>query len=235
MSQESFDYFEDGNWEDRAEPEWAEGDWRQYLNTADKEVVRFMGYYRRFRRFPDHLDLTAHLMGWSTAEWEPDEAFLKTAVGKLFAKLERNRGTQTEYDQPLSAHRHPVYIASRGLLARLRMLWDSQLRNGMQSREDAVFGWTYGNTLGRAEVHAVHGAQALDMGDLELAICHFKDLLASVNDLLRMVQSRIDLKGQKFGIEGIEVLFDLREVALRVLSECREDLEGENCSDPDED
>lgn len=233
MSHDSFEQFDDGSWEDRVEPEWGEADWRRYLTAADREVFRFLNFYRRFRRFPDHLDLTAHLMGWDTADWEPDEAFLNTPVGRLFEQLRNSQpNSATELDQPLTSHRHPVFIASRGLIARLRALWDMLLRNQAGVREDGIFSWTYANSLNRAEMHSILGAQSLDLGDLELAICHFKDTLASVNELLRLVQSRSQARNQGFVAEATDILFDLREVCLRVLSECREDIAGET---PEED
>ncbi len=235
MSHDSFEHFDDGSWEDRVEPEWGEADWRRYLTAADREVFRFLNFYRRFRRFPEHLDLTAHLMGWDTAEWEPDEAFLATPVGRLFEQLRTSpESSSTEMDQPLTAHRHPVFIAARGLVARLRALWDMLLRNHPAAREDGIFSWSYANGLNRAEMHSILGAQSLDLGDLELAICHFKDTLAAVNELLRLVQSRSQAKNQVFAVEATDILFDLREVCLRVLSECREDIAGEHLDGDDD-
>jgi len=235
MSHDSFEHYDDGNWEDRVEPEWGEADWRRYLTAADREVFRFLNFYRRFRRFPDHLDLTAHLMGWDTAEWEPNADFLATPVGRLFDQIRNSQQHDaTELDQPLTSHRHPVFIAGRGLIARLRALWDMLMRNQSAAREDGIFSWTYANGLNRVEMHVILGAQALDLGDLELAICHFKDTLASRNELMRLVQSRSPVRKQGFAGEAIDILFDLREVCLRVLSECRDDIAGESM-DADED
>jgi hypothetical protein len=72
---------------------------------------------------------------------------------------------------------------------------------------------------------AIH---ALDFGDYAMAICLFKRALAALNDCFAQVgseaadnveavcESRDDMRQR---------LFDLREIWLRVISDCREDTE----------
>ena len=79
---------------------------------------------------------------------------------------------------------------------------------------------------------AIH---ALDFGDYAMAICLFKRALAAVNDCFAQVGSE--------AAEGIEAvrecrdemrlkLFDLREIWLRVISDCREDTERQTDDEP---
>ena len=66
--------------------------------------------------------------------------------------------------------------------------------------------------------------QALDLGDYALAICFFKRALREVNDSLARLGSPDVAPGTLFGRYrdfALPRLFDLREIWLRVMAECR--------------
>jgi hypothetical protein len=70
---------------------------------------------------------------------------------------------------------------------------------------------------------AVH---ALDFGDYTMAVCLFKRALSALNDCFALVGSQ---QAEKAGAvreslgEMRAKMFDLREIWLRVISDCRED------------
>jgi hypothetical protein len=70
---------------------------------------------------------------------------------------------------------------------------------------------------------AIH---ALDFGDYAMAICLFKRALAALNDCFAQVGSDAADRNEAIceGRDDIRTrLFDLREIWLRVISDCRED------------
>ena len=70
---------------------------------------------------------------------------------------------------------------------------------------------------------AVH---ALDFGDYTMAICLFKRALAALNDCFAQVGSPAAEENaaiRECRDEMRHRLFDLREIWLRVISDCRED------------
>ena len=70
---------------------------------------------------------------------------------------------------------------------------------------------------------AIH---ALDFGDYAMAICLFKRALAALNDCFAQIGSEAADKVEAVceAREDMRMrLFDLREIWLRVISDCRED------------
>jgi hypothetical protein len=84
------------------------------------------------------------------------------------------------------------------------------------------------SSLHRCEEQAVMAIHALDFGDYAMAICLFKRALAALNACFAVIGTE-----EADGIETIRELrddmrirlFDLREIWLRVISDCREDTE----------
>ena len=83
-------------------------------------------------------------------------------------------------------------------------------------------------SLHRGEEQAVQAVHALDFGDYAMAVSLFKRALGALNGSLALVNN--DLMTQNRVVQGwrdeaLPRLFDLREVWLRVIAECREELE----------
>ena len=66
------------------------------------------------------------------------------------------------------------------------------------------------------------GTQALDMADYSLAICHFKRSLSGINDNFKILEQVFeDQPDAEYRTEINQRLFDLRELYLRIIGECR--------------
>ena len=65
--------------------------------------------------------------------------------------------------------------------------------------------------------------QSLDFGDFTLAISHFKRTLSAINQVLALLPApNTDLPDfTEFRNDASMRLFDLREICLRVMNECR--------------
>jgi hypothetical protein len=226
MSNFEFESNPDGDWDDRGELAWNEHDWQQFLKRNQQEIARFLSHYRNLSKVPNHLDEIAHQMGWDIEEWSAlDSNPLDGEGHSVCDNLDRIR--EDEDIDPYTIHRHPVFIVTHGLFALLQQSWNRALKH----RPDAFtasLAWDYAGSLHRGESNAVLSIQALDMGDLALAVCHLKFALSALNDSLRLIQ-HLPHGTHKFlqslKNESQVWLFDLREVWLRVMRDCREEIQ----------
>jgi hypothetical protein len=90
--------------------------------------------------------------------------------------------------------------------------------------------------LHRGEDQAIQAIHALDFGDYAMAISLFKRALNVLNSTFALLNS--DEAGRQpavvaFRVYALPRLFDLREIWLRVINECREELERP--ADPEDD
>ncbi len=82
--------------------------------------------------------------------------------------------------------------------------------------------------LHRGEQHACLAIQALDLGDYAMAISLFKRALRDLNTSLSLLDERAVARHQAmaaFREDALPRLFDLREIWLRVMNECRSELD----------
>jgi hypothetical protein len=80
----------------------------------------------------------------------------------------------------------------------------------------------------RQEEEAVHAIHALDFGDYAMAVSLFKRALSSLNGSLALLNDEGSNKYRTVAAyreDALPRLFDLREIWLRVIAECREELE----------
>jgi hypothetical protein len=210
----------EGDWEERGDISWNEFDWQQFLMRQQREVARFIALYDQHLEAPDRLDRVAAAMGWEREDWSVGEGF--DDEDEDFAGREDEDGA---FDaDPYTLHRHPVFVVSAGLFLQVRYLWEAALRH-FPTALDALQAWKISSSVSLSERHSLLMIQAVDMGDFLLAVCHGKMSLRSLNEALRMVEL-IETKGweeQPFAAAIRMRLFDLREVCLRVMSDCREE------------
>jgi len=128
--------------------------------------------------------------------------------------------------EPYTLHRNPVYIAPKALYVGLLVNWE---RVAVHSeRVPQALAITMQSALYRGRENALQAVQALDLGDYALAICFFKRALQDMNDALaRLSQSEQQPLGDsallaRFREYALPRLFDLREIWLRVMNECRQ-------------
>ena len=235
MSYHDFEHFPEGEWEDRGELAWSEFDWQQYLKQNDKEVARFLALYHQHKQKTEHLDEVAKLMGWGEQEWAPADEVAGTSATPSTSTAAAAEGatppelTEEDFDDAVETytiHKHPVFIATRGLYQHLNHTWERFLNNGNDLNINASLAWKFAASLHAGELNSVMGIHALDLGDFTLTICHLKNALSAINHSLSLLHmmplSNNAVQGQFFR-DVQTALFDLREIWLRVMNDCREE------------
>lgn len=215
MNNFNYDGHTDGDWEDRGDLSWNEFDWQQFLRRQQKEIARFAALYDQHYLAPERLDLAARDMGWDVADW---------SLGEGAFDDEDERDDEPGDSDPYTLHRHPVFIVISSLLGQLRYSWEMVLVRRAAGMS-AHLCWKYSESLSAIERQALLALQSLDMGDYLLCVVHLKHVLRSVNESLRLLPALLQGAGNPPGLlDPIRTrLFDIREVALRVMMECREE------------
>lgn len=227
MSEPNFENSE-SNWDEFAKgPFWGESQWRGYLHAADREVARFLSYYNSLKDKPNHLDEIATLMGWDANDISMTDEFSNP-------ELEDDEPSSMESDaSPYTLHKHPVIIVSKALYRYLHQSWDYFLKQN-ENEVPAHLAWSYANSLHQAETNVLLSIQALDLGDFGLTICHLKNSLQALNKSLALLE-QLKHPNQKF-LEAFrrEIhirIFDLRELWIRVMNDCRTECQRRPGSD----
>lgn len=223
MSNFNFDGQPDGDWDDRGDLSWKEYDWQQYLARHEQEVEKFMDLYNRLKDQPEHLDEVAHQMGWDAEDWSvADDTDEEDSIA---SDSEEEEEAGSDFD-PYTLLRHPVFVVFRGLYRYLRRMWSHYMIDG-ESRADARASWAYAQILGEGEMHSTLALQSLDMGDYQLAVCELKLALEDINNTFSILPALLPGRSPDEELMRQEIrvrLFDMRELCLRVLNDCREQL-----------
>ena len=217
MTNSDSDGLFDNDWEDRGELSWTEADWMKYLGEQDEAVRDYLKHYDQLGEAPERIDEAARRMGWEitedTAGETDDEA----------AEAEAEESFADDWD-PYTLHRNPVYISTRALYLSLIAQWERVA--AQPDRVPAALAITLQASLYRGNEHVLQAVQALEMGDYTLALCLFKQALRELNVTLARL-SQPDVAANSLALRYREYalprLFDLREIWLRVMSECRQD------------
>lgn len=212
MSDFDSDGSPDQEWEERGELAWNEFDWERYLREQDEAIHRYLQFYESSRKEPDRIDLVAQKMGWSHALVDEPEADSDATVG--------------DDDEVYTLHKNPIFVATKAISLGLRRSWESLAReNPLVPRTLAV---ELLASLHQTEEHATQAIHALDFGDYAMAVSLFKRALSSLNRNLALINGdeTQDLTPVASWREDAQPrLFDLREIWLRVIAECRDELE----------
>ncbi len=240
MTQPNFNTGGDSDWDDRGGVLWNEHDWQQYLKTSDEETTRFLAAYLKHRHEPNHLDEVAHRLGWDRGEWavspneeeddEEDEDEPTASMGAHWPEGEEiGEAAVGPMGMPYTVHRHPVFIATRGLCLHLGRVWHHFFVKHPHVLP-GVLGWNLFGALHGAELNAVMAIHAVDLGDFNLAVCHLKNGLSAINHAFKVLQSipeDVVLNADRILQDTRATLFDLREIWLRVIQDCREEAKFE--------
>jgi hypothetical protein len=222
----------EGDWEQGGELAWNEYDWQRYLKRTEVDQIKFLTLYLKYRHLPDGLDCAAHHMGWDFEDWAPAQP----AQPDPFDTPEFGQPAQPtppEDKDPYTVHRHPVFTVTHALYLHLQKAWEIFLSRNISCLTPKHLS-RFSGSLHAGELNAVMAINALDMGDFHLAICHLKHALAAINHtmgLLKRLQGKRKVELDAFRAEVQGCAFDLREVWLRLLRECRE--EARLDADPD--
>jgi hypothetical protein len=214
MTNSDSDGLFDSDWEDRGELAWTELDWQKYLGTQEVAVHAYIKHYDQIPSAIDRVDEAARRMGWDMAEaGKDDEEANAAAAEDVF---------DGDWD-PYTLHRNPVYISTRALYVSLLAHWE---RIAIQpDRVPVALGISLQALLYRGNEQALQAVQALEMGDYTLAVCFFKRALRELNLTLARL-SQADVAATPLALRyrnyALPRLFDLREIWLRVMNECRQ-------------
>ncbi len=230
MSNFDFENYSEGEWEDRGETVWSEFDWQQYLQQNDRDIEKFRSCYDKVKKKSDPVTEAASLMGWDLEDWSHIDLTYddpNNGLGDISGKMREDE--ESEYDDldPYTLHRHPVFIVTRGLHLDLKKNWEAYMKQYPRAFSPDL-SWQYSNAIHHGEINAVLSIQAIDMGDYSLAICLLKSALSALNQLISIIQQLPDNSPEVaayFKKDSLKRLFDLREVWLRMMSECREELQ----------
>jgi hypothetical protein len=209
----------ENEWEDRGELAWNEFDWERYLREQDATIQRYVGFYEAFRDHPDRIDAVADQMGWDRpeagddSEADEDSAALDEADEFI------------EEDEIYTLHKNPVFIATKAIYLGLRSPWERTASDADPVPRSLALSFLA--SLHRGEENAVHAVHALDFGDFAMAISLFKRALGAINESLSFLDEPATERHpalRPFRANALPRLFDLREIWLRVINECRQEL-----------
>lgn len=220
MSKDEFDGSPEGEWEERGELAWNEFDWERYLRAQEETVNRYLAYYEVFRGHPQRIDEVARHMEWETETETPAADAVNEAPAESLPEEFADEG------DIYTLHKNPIFISTRALFLLVRRKWE--LLAGQPGKVTQPLAVSYLGSLHHGEDQALLAIHALEYGDYAMAISLFKRALSGLNRSLALLN---DPSAQRqtavadYRAEALIALFDLREIWLRVISECRAELE----------
>lgn len=226
----------DHDWEDRGELVWNEFDWERYLREQDESVLRYLAFYEQLRDNPERLDESARLMGWGVEEWTSEGVLANDDDEDDEDEDDESAELEIGDDEdPYTLHKNPIYVATRALFLSLKRTWEQLADTQDKIPQRLVL--SYYAALLRTEDQAMQAVSALDFGDYAMAISLFKRALRDLNATLAVLDPEACKHSRAlahYRAQAFPRLFDLREVWLRVMGECREELSRPS-DDNDED
>jgi hypothetical protein len=210
----------DGEWEDRGNTYWGELDWKEFLTRRERETARFLQQYDECPVPPtERLDWVARQMGWDIDDWSVGD---NSDEQDDFDDAADAQNTLEDED-PYTIHRHPVFVVCSGLFMQLRYTWRRVLTE--RASVNGLLAWDFADCLNEAERHSLLGMQCMDMADYMLCVVHFKRALRGINAAMSLLPRLIaDVHGtETLEKECLSRMFDLREVCIRVIQDCRDE------------
>ncbi len=215
----------ENEWEDRGELAWNEFDWEKYLREQDDVIHRYLAFYEQLRGSDDRIDQTAHLMGWDEDSWSSDASENLMRDGSSEAEQE-SPGADDGKDEPYTLHKNPIFISTKAIYLSLKRGWEGIAANG--SKVPQALAVDMHASIYRGEEQAMLAIQSLDFGDYAMAISLFKRALGELNRTFALLNANSVAKFPAvvfYREDALPRLFDLREIWLRVMNECRDELE----------
>ena len=216
------DGLSDNEWEDRGELAWNEFDWERYLREQDESIRRYLELYTACPDPTQRIDKVAEQMNWGQDDWTDEEG---DESGDNAAEDEDDDEFDAE-DEVYTLHKNPIFIATKAIYLGLTRSWQNLASEPARAPQGLAVDLQA--SLHRGEEQAVQAIHALDFGDYAMAISLFKRALRELNHSLALVNSDAALRHrhvQAWREQALSCLFDLREIWLRVVNECRGELE----------
>ena len=210
MADFEFESNPDSEWDDSWETVWSEHEWEVYLANEEHQVRRYQKLYNKLAQNQNRLDEVALFMGWDTNGDPQDQETT-------------NNGIEAISDQPYTLHKHPLYIASKALHNWLAEKWFKHA-SLCSEQISPVSALKIQKTISSSEQYGLLAVTALDLGDYALAIACLKRGLSQINRLLTQL-NELETKNiaplNAYSKHAKIRLFDIREIWLRVMSDCR--------------
>ncbi len=223
MSNFNSDGSQEHDWEDRGELAWNEFDWERYLREQDDAVRRYLSFYQASAGDAARIDTVAEKMGWGQDDWsdEPDAAGSDDDDEDDDAS-----GDFDDDDDVYTLHKNPIFIATKAIYLGLKQSWETLATDSARVPQPLAVALLA--SLNHGEEQAVQAIHALDFGDYAMAVSLFKRAMSALNGSLALLNAHA-VTGSPEVIawrEGsLPQIFDLREIWLRVIAECREELD----------
>ena len=211
----------ENEWEERGELAWNEFDWERYLREQDDTIHRYLGFYEAFRHSPNRIDAVAEQMGWGPGNWSDD-------TDATEPEEDETPPEAPEFGEAeiYTLHKNPIFVATKAIYLGVKRQWE--LSAGDAAKVPPPLALALLASLHRGEEHAVQAIHALDFGDFAMAVSLFKRALSALNESLTLLNAEGTKQHRAvmaYREETLPRLFDLREIWLRVISECREELD----------
>lgn len=222
MSNFDSDGGSENQWEDRGDLAWNEFDWERYLREQDQTIQRYLGFYEATQT-PDRIDRVAEQMHWGTSDWSTD------------SDLADDDEEDDDDDDVYTLHKNPIFIATKAIYLSLHQGWQAIATDPTKVPQPLALALQA--SLHRGEEQAVQAIHALDFGDYAMAVSLFKRALSALNNSLALLNDDAALRHRavkQWHDPALSRFFDLREIWLRVIAECREELDRP-VEDDDED
>ncbi len=229
MSNFDSDGGSENQWEDRGDLAWNEFDWERYLQEQDEAIHRYLRFYDGCKNTADRIDFVAEKMNWGQEDWSEEGEATEASED------EAEEVVGDEQDDVYTLHKNPIYIATKAIYLGLHGSWTVLATDSGKVTQPMAVALL--SSLHRGEEQAVQAIHALDFGDYAMAVSLFKRALSALNASLALVNDDAVAQNtqlQPWREDALPRLFDLREVWLRVIAECREELERPD-DDEDED
>ena len=221
MSNFNSDGSQESDWEDRSELVWNEFDWERYLRQQDDTVRSYLKFYEAAKGDPLRIDTVAEKMGWGHDDWSEEADSSDDGDDE-----DDEDSASFEDDDVYTVHKNPIFIATKAIYLGLHQSWETLSLDGAKVPQSVAV--TLLASLNRGDEHAVQAIHALDFGDYAMAVSLFKRAMSALNGSLALLNADNALQHPNISAwraDAVPRLFDLREIWLRVIAECREELD----------
>ncbi len=191
---------------------WNEFDWEHYLREQDDVIHRYIGFYEMLASHGDRLEQVASRMGWALTPDESDDD---------------DDDDDDDEGGPYTVQKNYIYVAARAIYLKLTHSWEQIAAD--PARVPQRLALAFLGALHRGESNAVLAVHALDLGDFAMAVSLFKRTFSDINRAIAILDEQADGCSPalaKYRIAAMKMLFDLREISLRMMDDCRDAIDA---------
>ncbi|MDR1433512.1 MAG: hypothetical protein LBI61_04240 [Puniceicoccales bacterium] len=180
----------------------SERGWHSYLDAVDSEAGKFFRLFIESRSISNHLDMIFAEMKWKKVIFDGCDCPNEDGV------------------EVVTFHKNPVLIASKAIFFFIERIWDVLVAE--EKGLSAGTCWRFAKIIASMREEMLSGIASVDSCEYILGICHFKNVVAAVNDVLSSMW-KLPKPGAKvngFTNDFTVSLFDIRELAWQSIVMC---------------